>query len=412
MKTIAVAVFCMLLSFSLYAQQQGVQHYREKILRYLDHGKTLEGYFTLTDKGITMYASPSDKSVGKAEFVLDWNQAAQFGSLIKKGEGLATYRQGKIISAVIEGQTAQTGLKGKRIAIDPGHIAGDFQTGDLEKKHLRFDNYPAAGDSVEIAEGMLTFATATLLKQKLEEQGAIVMLTRNCNGCTAFGKTFEHWKKEDLKTTVDSLYKLGRLTQSQKQHFLAKPADKDVFRVVFRDWELQQRSKLINEFRPDISVVIHFNVDEKNTNWTKPTTKNANMAFVGGAFVKSDLATMEKRFEFLRLLITTDLEESIELSSSVLKQMESILKVPTAEQNYAQYLKESCLPTNQKGVYCRNLQLTRYIHGPMIYGESLYQDNEKECILLNSEEDKANNKRLQQVAESYFLGIQNYFNSK
>ncbi|MBA3706168.1 MAG: hypothetical protein H0W84_09795 [Bacteroidetes bacterium] len=136
------------------------------------------------------------------------------------------------------------------------------------------------------------------------------------------------------------------------------------------------------------------------------------MAFVGGAFMRSDLPSREKRFEFLRLLVSDDLEKSIALSSSVVKSFEKILDVKTAGPKDATYLIQGCLPTLQEGVYCRNLQLTRYIHSPLVYGESLYQDNIDECKLLNMESDKTKNARIQQVAEAYFQGILNYVLSK
>jgi N-acetylmuramoyl-L-alanine amidase len=149
-------------------------------------------------------------------------------------------------------------------------------------------------------------------------------------------------------------------------------------------------------------------VDETNTGWTKPANKNFNMTFVGGAFIKSDLSTPEKRFEFLRLLISEDLEKSIALSSSMVKNFEKNLNVKTAKLIDATYLMKGCIATEEAGVYCRNLQLTRYIHSPLVYGETLYQDNINECVLLNKECDKTKNERIQQVAEAYFQGVMNY----
>ena len=286
--------------------------------------------------------------------------------------------------------------------------------GDLEKKHIiiKGDSLNGITDSIEIAEGMLTYATAILLKEKLEAEGAIVFLTRTADKC-AFGKTYQQWKKDDLKTAVDSLYKIGELKAWQKDHFnSSKVKDRDIFRVVFRDLELAKRVELINNFKPDYTVVIHYNVDETNLDWNKTTNKNYNMCFVGGAFMKNDLSTKEKRFEFLRLLITDDLEKSIAISSSVMKSFESELKVPTATARDAKYIIEGCLPTEANGVYCRNLQLPRYVHSPIVYGETLYQDNINECKLLSAETDKTKNKRVQQVADAYFKGILNFATTK
>jgi N-acetylmuramoyl-L-alanine amidase len=64
----------------------------------------------------------------------------------------------------------------------------------------------------KIAEGMLTYATAILLKEKLEADGATVFLTRQKNGYTAFGKTFDDWLKDDYKNKVEELHKSGKLS--------------------------------------------------------------------------------------------------------------------------------------------------------------------------------------------------------
>jgi N-acetylmuramoyl-L-alanine amidase len=419
-------LFVILIFFASFSSAQTdslsvkLDYHNNKIRKYLDKENALSGFYSIDQAGISMFANAAAKQQKKAEFFIQWKDIPGFCEDIYNNRGFDIYKAGKYIPGLDRPRETQPDrsvqkLKGIRIALDPGHIAGDFMIGELEGKHLKFakDSLHGLNDSIEIAEGMLTFATASLLKQQLEAEGAEVLLTRKCNGCTAFGKNFQSWKKDDYKNTVDSLYTLGRISLSQKKFFLSpKATDRDIFRVIFKDFELQERAELINNFKPDITVIIHFNVDETNRNWIKPGTKNYNMAFVGGAFMKSDLSTMEKRFEFLRLLVTSDIENSTALSEKVLNNMEDILKVPLAGKNDATYLKEGCLPANEKGVYCRNLQLTRYVHGTLMYGESLYQDNISECQMLNLETDKTKNKRIQQVAESYYLGIINYYQTE
>lgn len=406
------------IQFSCYGQndvQSKIKYHTKKAQNYLDKEKALSGYYSIDKDGIKMYASSTEKLNGKIEFSIEWGlQIENFNNLLKfySTESMfEIYKKGKF-HGIPDGLyiPSKKTLSDYKIAIDPGHIANDFEMGDLEKKHIiiKGDSLNGIIDSIEIAEGMLTYATAILLKEKLEKEGATVFLTRTADKC-AFGKTYTQWKKENLKAAVDSLYKIGEIKAWQKDHFnSSKVKDRDIFRVIFRDLELAKRVELINNFKPDYTVVIHYNVDETNLDWNKTTNKNYNMCFVGGAFMKNDLITKEKRFEFLRLLITDDLEKSIAISSSVIKSFESELKVPTATVRDAKYLIEGCLPTETNGVYCRNLQLPRYIHSPIVYGETLYQDNFNECKLLSAETDKTNNKRVQQVADAYFQGILNY----
>lgn len=396
------------------------KYYTEKAQKYLDKEKVLSPFYRIDRNGITMFASASDKQNDKAEFTLSWQMLNDFKLYYQFNDNLFDYyKKGslqKFPDPSIKKPTAQNNgkpLQGIKIALDPGHIAHDHITGDLEKKHIKLKQDVLNGvvDSVEISEGILTYATALLLKQKLEAEGAKVMITRQ-EGHSAFGKTFGQWKKEDLKKSVDSLHRIGKLKASQKNYFLGpKVQDRDIFRVIFRDLDLAKRAELINRFRPDLSVIIHFNVDETNLEWTKPTKKNFNMIFVGGAFMKNDLASSEKRFEFLRLLLSDDLERSIAWSSSVIESFEKKLAVSSCGEQDAKYIAEGCLSTEKKGVYCRNLQLTRYIHSPIVYGETLYQDNIKESQLLNKENDKTKNERIIQVAEAYYTGILNYIQS-
>ncbi len=419
-----------IISSTCFAQEANteskINYYSEKASNYLDKEKSLSPYYLIDSKGISIYANAQNKKNNIAEFFVSWKMKSIFedkvkmysyNDLIKNYFKTSEFKLpfGEVVDGVfLKHNENELKLKGYRIAIDAGHTAGNVESGKIESKYLKFGKDDANGihQPIEFAEGMLTFATASLLKQKLEAEGAEVFLTRKANGETAFGKTFEQWLNDDYKNTIDSLFKNGKISQEKKNYYLnSKFTKRDKFKIIFKDLELQKRAEIINNFKPDFTIIIHFNVDETNTGWAKPSTKNFNMTFVGGAFMKSDLSTPQKRFEFLRLLITDDLEKSIALSSSVVKNFETILKTKTASINDAKYLTEGCLATSANGVYCRNLQLTRYIHSPLVYGETLYQDNMDECKLLNKEADKKNNKRIQQVADAYFQGILNFVKS-
>jgi N-acetylmuramoyl-L-alanine amidase len=393
----------------------------QKAAKYLLKDKSLSTYYSISANGISIYETPENKISNKPEFHVALHQLDDFKMYLENSgskELMEMYKTGNfqnhiqkvIVAEGNSGPINEKKLQGKKIAIDPGHIAGNMEMGDIEKKCLTFKCTGPDGvvDSIVIAEGMLTLATAQLLKEKLEKEGAEVFMTRTFSNGSAFGVTLDDWLKTDYTKTVDSLCKVGKISLSQKQFFSGtKPTKRDKFRVIFKDVELAKRAEIINNYKPDLTVVIHYNVDETNTGWVKPANKNFNMTFVGGAFMKNDLSTPEKRFEFLRMLVTDDVENSIALSSAVVKSFEKNLNVKTATVKDAEYLSEGCL-TAAPGVYCRNLQLTRYIHGPLVYGETLYQDNVNECILLNKETDKTKNPRVQQVAEAYFQGIMSY----
>ena len=251
-------------------------------------------------------------------------------------------------------------LKGLKIAIDPGHCANTWQAACKEKKCIEMKAGPTTKltKDIRLIEAQLTLATATLLKQKLEAAGAIVKLT-------------DRPAKVPENTGLEN----------------------------------KQRANAINKFQPDLTIVIHYNVDEKNTGWKKPSEKDFNMAFVGGSFMKNELSDSLSRSEFLRLLVSDDLEQSIRFSNKIAQSFTKHLEVPLATTTDAEYLIQSCLPTEAPGVFCRNLTLTRLVHGTIVYGETLFQDNRNELNRLSNHPGNWISQRVEQVATAYFEGV-------
>lgn len=403
--------------------------YSQKIRQYLDKQGELQDYYSIDDKGICIYASPEDHLENKPEYFLQWNEIAQFKALMREASAqdairIMSEKKTNAFSPELLSQYSKpytTGitpeplkpLKGLRVAIDPGHVAGDMDMAKIEKKFLDMkpDSTGKLNEHVQIMEGQLTLNTALLLKSSLEQAGAIVMLTRSRPNESAFGKTFDEWMKKDYDHAVDSLVKEGRMTPREKSA-LAKASKRDIFRKVFFELELQERARKINAFKPDITVIIHYNVDDDNTNWKQPSDENYNMAFVGGSFMKGELNTPLARLEFLRLIVCDDIEGSVQLSALAVKQFGEQLDVPLAATKDAKYLSDYCMETTAEGVYARNLTLTRLVHGTLVYGETLCQDNMKECIALNHKDGTWNgittSMRVKQVADAYFNAVKQF----
>ena len=299
-------------------------------------------------------------------------------------------------------------LWGLQIALDPGHFAGDFATARIEGKYIQM----TLADSTQVLffESHLAWATAKILQNKLEQQGAKVMLTRSQPQYTAFEKTFQEQYQEYLSNFKE---------KNQKVPTKKKPKllnESQFFQRIFRKQELQERVRKINEFEPDITLIIHYNVDENNAPWKKPVKHNFSMAFVGGAFEWQDLDESSKD-DFLRLLLSQDLALSIQLSEKILQKHQKIAEISQIEiENSQSFLKDKCLFTGKKGVYARNLLLSRAVKGIVCYGESLLQDSEQELKRLNEKKLQVGeiwvSPRLQEIAEAYFWGIMDFWTGK
>jgi hypothetical protein len=301
-------------------------------------------------------------------------------------------------------------LEGYRVAIDPGHFGTNLKDARIEQKYLYFvkDSVNSPLDTVKVFESELNFITAQLLKKMLEEQGAKVFLTRSRPDFTSFDCSYSDWLFIHKQRVLDSLKNKDAITNERYKQ-LVKAEPYFFFWEFFRDYDLANRAKKINNFNPHVSAIIHYNVDEKNDPWNKTTEKNFTMAFIGGAFTAGNLDRTETKLHFMRLLLTKQLNQSEKLAAQTVLNFNKNLKVEVASQFDAEYLKDNCLPTMSKGVFARNLLLCRIINSPLVYGEALYQDCGRECTeLMKKDIEKygiKTNDRLLKTALSYYQAL-------
>jgi N-acetylmuramoyl-L-alanine amidase len=332
---------------------------------YVDPEGRIKGYYSIDNSGISIYSSAENKVANKVECKIFWDEVLLVRDLIRKmpNEAFLKLYQAKNAKKFADSlytftlpslayQDLPTSvpkpLKGYRIALDPGHVSGDMETAAMELKFLKLKKDSLAGvkEPIELIEGNLTLATALFLKKQLEDAGAEVMMTRSLPNYSAFGITYTEWLKKAKKQYFETAYNNGEISLAEKNRFIKTGVPKDIFQNYFRFADLYERARLINEYKPDFTVIIHYNVDEKNAPWTSTTAKNYNMIFVPGDLKPFFLKHIENRVELLRLLISEDLQKSIELGQNLVKSFEKNLAVPTAQPQNASYLKNDCETTN------------------------------------------------------------------
>src|SRR6185312_10102312 len=259
--------------------QSQQEYYQHKLDTYFSKDHETAKYFSITEKGITLFAEPAVKE----EVTLNWREIDSLKNIIsniseKELEKLVVDKKDSLYYFIKKDSlhvAHAPSLKGMKIAIDPGHIGGTYHMGETESRCMCL--VIDSTKQIQLVEGNLTFYTAQLLKKKLEAQGAQVMLTRPDTGISSLGIGYFEWKRR-IKTRnyLDSLLKEGLM------------ADKDLFSRVFGPMDLSERARKINAFNPDMTVIIHYNVNEKNTGWTHTTGKDYVMAFVAGCTTSKD----------------------------------------------------------------------------------------------------------------------------
>lgn len=395
---------------------------------------SIRDHFEISDQGVTTFQSPEEKKKGVVEWYFDWDEIEAFRQLIRAADRevciavLNEKSDQQWSNAFLEAlpeepkpwkpREGTKKLQGARIALDPGHFGGTMENAEIEGKYIRIraSELPDQTEPIAFNEGNLNLATARILEQRLKEEGAEVFMTRTEVGIGAIRTTPAEWLESDFEKEFDEYAATNQLDDETRRWWLEESTSEDKFRRFLGNRDLRERAKLVNRFDPDLTVIIHYNFegeDKDESGYFKPGTENFNMAFVGGSYASGELSRPDQRFEFLRQLLTDDLERSVHLSGEIVKAFTARTDVPLrTETEGINYLEKWSMTTEEPGVYARNIGLTRLIHGPICFGETFCQNHIGEAVQLNRREvqvgDLEVSARVQSVADAYFEGILSY----
>ena len=393
----------------------------------------LSALFSWQNDTLLLFASAEQRQYGQPEFVLypseqaiwrQWLSTLPLDSLVARYVSKGANPMPSVppvLSAKEVPSDSSRPLAGWRIALDPGHMAGDlaFAQGVEGKAIVMEASTQTNGQQIGFYESELTLATALLIRDSLEDLGAEVLLTRESPGVAAHGLDFATWKQVAFPDSLRQAVARGDMKPAQVSWWTSRASDAMIFRTYFNRSDLKARAEMIRAFQPDVTLMIHYNIDLPNWAVTQqgraylPGQENYCMAFVPGAFLFGELSEAEDRVMLLRMLLTDDVERSVELSAAFVRQSERLTGVPPVENDAdLAYLTTSSLPAGEPGVFARNLTLTRLISGPVCYGESLCQDARSEVFRLNRREVKVGGRwvssRVQEVASAYVAAVREF----
>jgi hypothetical protein len=146
--------FCFLLSFC-FAQRELALKYETRLHTYLTFKGSLSPFIKITETDARVYKSNQDKLNDNPEFIIAYDEIKTFEQLVKnapndsieailkrKGKTKWSKKTKSEIQILYENEDIDASenkpLSGKRILIDPGHIAGNFEMSVIEQKYLRF----------------------------------------------------------------------------------------------------------------------------------------------------------------------------------------------------------------------------------------------------------------------------------
>lgn len=393
-----LTVLVLLLSLSFIAAAQINNSYlkvrADSNLRYLLKGKHRVNPLEIQADRISIW-SPMDSY--KPIFSLYWSEVPKFIEIMEsknsfevydlvKGKGNAHFPQYMPPPNFDHYREYPIDFKDLYVAIDPGHFGGNQEEAAVERRIVNVEGSQIGEKkNHSFHEAELTYATALLIKEKLEALGAHVMITRP-NGAGAKKKSFNKWLQEDFKLDLEQQFRSSQISETFYNDLriinidsLSSRSRNTVFEF-YKFLDFRARIDKINDFNPNVTLVLHFNATEGSKpygteRFTKPVKDNYSMAFIPGAFMPGELDKHEAILDFTRLTLSPDFENSERLAHLILKQHQASMKVPPIGYDSLKGLKNNVNKTQYEGVFARNLPMTRMVRGPVVYLESFCQDN-------------------------------------
>ncbi len=331
---------------------------------------------------------------GTNEFTISWPQVPQLVRRLETGDHKDLYGgmnknlkelSNGLIKQGAEYHAIPTEMSEVLVAIDPGHFAGNFTEAIREDKYVKMHGADLGlAKDISFYEADLADITAAIVKLELEKLGARTILTKGMRE-NSLGKSFHDWYVKDYKGDLQRYYNDGDVTKTDYEIYLRSDSNA-IFNTFYRFVEFRKRIDLINNSNPTVTIIIHYNAAEggkrEADGFLKPVQHNYSMAFVPGAFSGYELRRYAEKLDFLRLLMSPDMNKSMRLAHLILNQ-ENLIGVPPVQNDQHVLDERYCSRTDYDGVYCRNLAMTRTVRGPLVYLEALLQDNEKEAIELS-----------------------------
>lgn len=243
--------------------------------------------------------------------------------------------------------SASAPLDGVRIAIDPGHIGGEWAK--MEERWYKLPSQPT-----EVREGDMTLVTAGHLQTLLADAGAEVTLVRTA------GEPVTDLRPEDFV----------ELTGSQREARL----------FFYRKAEIRARAERVNkQIKPDLVVCLHFNAEP----WGEPgrvTFSPANHLhlLVNGHYSRDELAYDDMRADMVLRLLERIHTEEIPLADSVSRALAEATGLPAYDYDRGHMARNAHRVLEDNGyVWARNLMANRLYQCPVVFCEPYVMNNQE-----------------------------------
>lgn len=234
-------------------------------------------------------------------------------------------------------------LAGVKIALDPGHLGGEWAR--MEERFFQ------VGESKPVTEGDLTLRVATLLLPRLQALGATAQLVRAAPGPVSTERPGDLLRIDGMVTS--------------------RMSDPMLF---YRQGEIRARARRVNdELKPDLTVCLHFNAeawgDDKRPDFVP---RNHLHVLINGCYSAAELRLEDDRYEMLLKLLSRTYAEERPAAEAVAASLAAATGLPPYT-----YTTDNARPAGaSKYLWARNLLANRLYHTPVIFLEPYVMNNE------------------------------------
>jgi hypothetical protein len=252
--------------------------------------------------------------------------------------------------------SAKKPLADLRIAIDPGHIGGEFAK--IEQRWFQIGNHKP------VMEGELTLTTAKLIKRKLISYGAKAYVIRGNN--QPINPNRPEFYRAQAEAKARSLGKTDEATIKRLQD-----------KFFYLTGEIRARARRVNlAFRPDLVLCLHYNAES----WADPsnptlTTNNHYHVLVHGALTSGELAHDDERYEMLTKILQHNNDEEKGIGVAMVKSLAKATGLPAY--NYKANSHRARQMDQVDGLWARNLLANRIYQCPVIFLEPYVMNNQE-----------------------------------
>ena len=312
-------------------------------------------------------------------------------------------------------------LQGIKIALDPGHIGGDWAK--IEARWFQLGNDPP------VMEGNLALTTCQILAERLQADGATIVwskkklepvtdlrpgdLHREAIAALAQRKPADETFKPSFLFGLETPWKVRHPSQARTEARI----DDEAALLFYRVAEIRARGKIVNQMHPDLTICVHYNADDwGNPDHPELTGNSRLIIFVNGFYEPGELAYDDYKFDMLRkLLDRTAVQEERGCALVGQSMLNSFGYPPDIAGKYSAHR-----ITDVPSVYTRDLLANRIFHGPVIYCEGPYMNARDayyriiagDYLGLRTIQGQSVPSIYRQYAESVEKGVLQYFGVK